>query len=62
MADYIVGDVQGCISSLKKLLTEINFSDDSDRLFFLGDVVNRGENNLETMKFILSHQDNFDSI
>jgi len=62
MADYIVGDVQGCISSLKKLLTKINFSYNSDRLFFLGDVVNRGENNLETMKFILSHQDNFEMV
>jgi len=62
MADYIVGDVQGCITSLKKLLTKINFSYDSDRLFFLGDVVNRGENNLETMNFILSHQDNFDMV
>jgi len=62
MADYIVGDVQGCISSLKKLLAKINFSYDSDRLFFLGDVVNRGENNLETMKFILSHQDNFEIV
>jgi len=28
----------------------------------LGDVVNRGENNLETMKFILSHQDNFEMV
>ena len=62
MADYIVGDVQGCITSLKNLLTKINFSYDSDRLFFLGDVVNRGENNLETMRFILSHQDNFDMV
>jgi len=62
MADYIVGDVQGCITSLKNLLKKINFSFDSDRLFFLGDVVNRGENNLETMKFILSHQDNFEMV
>ena len=62
MADFIVGDVQGCITSLKKLLKKINFSYDSDRLFFLGDVVNRGENNLETMKFILSHQDNFEMV
>jgi len=62
MAVYIVGDVQGCITSLKKLLTKINFCYDSDRLFFLGDVVNRGENNLEIMKFILSHQDNFDMV
>jgi len=62
MADYIVGDVQGCITSLKNLLSKINFNYDSDRLFFLGDVVNRGENNLETMKFILSHQDNFEMV
>jgi len=62
MADYIVGDVQGCITSLKNLLKKINFSHDSDRLFLLGDVVNRGENNLETMKFILSHQDNFEMV
>jgi len=62
MADYIVGDVQGCVTSLKNLLTKINFSYDSDRLFFLGDVVNRGENNLETMKFILSHRDNFEMV
>jgi len=62
MSDYIVGDVQGCVTSLKNLLTKINFSYDSDRLFFLGDVVNRGENNLETMKFILSHRDNFEMV
>ena len=62
MADYIVGDVQGCITSLKNLLKKINFSYDSDRLFFLGDVVNRGENNLETMNFILSHHDNFEMV
>ena len=62
MAKYIVGDVQGCITSLNNLLTKINFSFDSDRLFFVGDIVNRGENNLETMKFILSHQDNFDMV
>ena len=62
MADYIVGDVQGCITYLKNLLKKINFSYDSDRLFLLGDLVNRGENNLETMKFILSNQDNFDMV
>jgi len=62
MADFIVGDVQGCITPLKNLLKKISFSYDSDRLFFLGDVINRGENNLETMKFILSHQDNFEMV
>jgi len=40
--DYIIGDVQGCYYSLKQLLKKIDFIEDRDQLFFLGDVVNRG--------------------
>jgi bis(5'-nucleosyl)-tetraphosphatase (symmetrical) len=52
MPDYIIGDVQGCYSSLKQLLNKIQFSIDKDRLFFLGDVVNRGDESLKTLSFI----------
>ena len=56
--DYIIGDVQGCFDTLQKLLKKINYSEDSDRLFFLGDVVNRGKKSLETLRFIYSLKEN----
>ncbi|MDG2396006.1 symmetrical bis(5'-nucleosyl)-tetraphosphatase [Candidatus Thioglobus sp.] len=58
MADYLIGDVQGCYDSLQSLLKKINFSLDKDQLFFLGDVINRGDKSLETLAFIKAHTDN----
>lgn len=52
--DYAIGDVHGCFDTLKKLLKKINFNPDRDRLFFLGDVINRGKKSLDTLKFIKS--------
>ena len=56
--DYAIGDVQGCFDTLQLLLKKINFNIDRDRLFFLGDVVNRGNKSLETLQFIKSLEDN----
>lgn len=42
MALYLIGDVQGCDGPLRRLLERIAFSPSRDRLFFLGDMVNRG--------------------
>ncbi len=42
MALYLIGDVQGCDRPLGQLLERIAFSPSRDRLFFLGDLVNRG--------------------
>ena len=58
MADYLIGDIQGCYDALKSLLKKINFSLDKDQLFFLGDVVNRGDKSLETLRFIKDNSDN----
>ena len=52
MSDYLIGDVQGCFGPLQALLKKIKFSIDKDQLFFLGDVVNRGDQSLATLRFI----------
>ena len=61
MATYVIGDVQGCYRSLQALLEKINFSN-RDTLWFVGDLVNRGHQSLETLDFIMSLEDQAVSI
>ena len=49
-----VGDVHGCYTELKGLLEMANFKPDSERLFFVGDLINRGPKPLEVLK--LAHR------
>ncbi len=51
MAVYAIGDIQGCHDALLHLLEEIGFCD-QDRLWFCGDLVNRGPQSLETLRFV----------
>ncbi|MEO8079420.1 MAG: symmetrical bis(5'-nucleosyl)-tetraphosphatase [Caldimonas sp.] len=47
--NYLVGDLQGCADALERLLSEIGFSASRDRLYVLGDLVNRGPQSLATL-------------
>lgn len=54
MAIYAIGDIQGCHDQLIQLLDKIKFNDDRDRLWFTGDLVNRGPKSLQTLRMIKS--------
>ena len=54
MATYAIGDIQGCYDSLRRLLENCAFDPVKDRLWLVGDLVNRGPKSLETLRFIKS--------
>ena len=50
---FIIGDIHGCLDMLKDLMDKIPWSPDKDRLIFLGDYIDRGENPKGVVDYIL---------
>jgi bis(5'-nucleosyl)-tetraphosphatase (symmetrical) len=58
MARWAIGDVQGCCEELEQLLARIRYSSDRDRLWFVGDLVNRGPCSLQALRRVRALGDN----
>lgn len=57
MAHYFVGDIQGCFSELTLLLDKVAFNPSKDELWAVGDLIARGSESLETLRFFKSLDD-----
>lgn len=50
---FVVGDVHGCLEILKRLIDKIEWNSSNDRLIFIGDYIDRGQDSKGVVDFIL---------
>ena len=53
--DYVVGDIHGCFEKLERELVELGFDETKDRLFSVGDLVDRGPSSEKVLYWLAKH-------
>ncbi|MDO8962526.1 MAG: symmetrical bis(5'-nucleosyl)-tetraphosphatase [Methylophilus sp.] len=56
MATYAIGDIQGCFYAFQALLEKLRFNPSHDRLWLVGDMINRGTGSLEMLRWCVTHE------
>ena len=56
MATYAIGDIQGCYHAFIELLIRLEFNPKEDKLWLVGDLINRGSGSLEVLRWCYQHQ------
>ena len=51
MSTYVIGDIHGCLSELRGLLSHIDYQPEKDQLVLTGDLVNRGPDSLAVLRW-----------
>lgn len=62
MAVYAIGDLQGAFGPLTRLLEALDFDPSRDRLWLVGDLVNRGPDSLATLRWVHAHRDSITTV
>lgn len=52
MTTFVIGDLHGCLDPLQRLLDKVHFAPGTDKVWFVGDLINRGPQSLETLRFV----------
>lgn len=50
--DFVIGDIHGCFDAVIEILADVWFDEERDRLFSVGDLVDRGPNSIEAIDWI----------
>jgi bis(5'-nucleosyl)-tetraphosphatase (symmetrical) len=56
VATYAIGYIQGCYHAFQALLARLDFNASRDRLWLVGDLINRGSGSLEVLRWCYQHQ------